>query len=135
MFDNIDYSIYRCGRDITSGKTRSGGVITLISKNYNSEILYKNNKNYEILITLLKYNNKKLIIINVYFPPIPEMENYIDFIDNLYKIKNKYKDSDLIIAGDFNLAKCYFTINKNNNMYISIYNKNLIHIIIPKQIF
>ena len=56
------------------------GVLTLISENYNSEIIYKQNKNYEILIKLLKTKNKNLIIINVYFPPIPDPAYYVEFI-------------------------------------------------------
>ena len=80
MFDNIDYNIYRCDRDTEGGKTRSGGVLTLISKKYNAEIIYKQNKNYEILIKLLKTKNKNLIIINVYFPPIPDPAYYVEFI-------------------------------------------------------
>ena len=124
MFDNIDYNIYRCDRDTDGGKTRSGGVLTLISKKYNSEIIYKQNKNYEILITLLKTKNKNLIIINIYFPPIPDLAYYVDFIENLNIILNKYKNCEVIIAGDFNLAKCYFSTNKNNEMQLITNNKN-----------
>ena len=124
MFDNIDYNIYRCDRDIEGGKTRSGGVLTLISKKYNSEIIYKQNKNYELLVTSLKTKNKNLIIINVYFPPIPDLVFYVEFIENVNTIISKYKNSEVIIAGDFNLAKCYFTTNKDNEMKIITNNKN-----------
>ena len=39
-------------------------------------------------------------------------------------IKEKYRNFDLLIMGDFNLAKCYFTFNKNKEMQISTNNKN-----------
>ena len=73
MFGNIDYNIYRCDRDPNGGKSRGGGVVTLISKECNSEMIYKNNKKYEILITLIKTGVKNLIIINVYLPPLSDL--------------------------------------------------------------
>ena len=109
MFGNIDYNIYRCDRDPKGGKTRGSGVVTLISKECNSEMIYKNNKNYEILITLNKTGVKNLIIINVYLPPLSDFDCYCDFINKIDMIKEKYKHFDLLISSDFNLAKCYFT--------------------------
>ena len=124
MLGNINYNIFRCNRDMTVNKVKGGGVMTLVSKDLNSDIIFSSNSNYELLIISLKIKNNKLVIINVYIPPLSSLDIYIDFINNVNKIKQKYQHAKIIIVGDFNLPKCYFTIDKNNKMDIKINNKN-----------
>ena len=124
MLGNINYNIFKSNREMSVNKVKGGGVMTLISKDLNSEIIFSNNKNYELLITSVKIKNNKLLVINVYIPPLSNISVYIDFIDNVNKIKQKYQNAKIIIVGDFNLPKCYFLINSNGKMEIKTNNKN-----------
>jgi exonuclease III len=86
-------------------KSNSAGVLTIYSKNYETE--YEENDNLgRKSFLVIKNNSTKLIIVNIYVPN--DHKEAITFIEDVYskiiEIQNRYPEHYVIIGGDMNVC-------------------------------
>ena len=111
---------------IKQGKTcrNKGGLVMYLSKTFN----------YKVILSLNQYDNwegqfiivngggfsKDIIIGNIYRPPRDLNENYKQFLSEFTPIISSFDrtNSDIIIAGDFNIN----LLKINENIMIMLYN-------------
>ena len=93
-----DYEVYRNERE--SGY---GGVMLCINKSYNSELIFKSEKTESIYCKINQKGKKPTILACCYRPPINNLDYTLQVCQELAEIKSKYKKSNLLVGGDFNL--------------------------------
>ena len=89
-------------------KYRVGGILLLVRREINFEILLKYNTFLQYLVIKIKSKHRPTVLFLAYFPSInsiPKDKYEREFgiiIDNIYEICNENMNSDYIIFGDFN---------------------------------
>jgi len=103
-----------------NSSTNRRGVVTLINKNANIEVIEQiNSVDENSMILKLKKNDSSIVIANVYGPTQTESPN---FLNNLKNELNRFNNLPTILSGDFNaISDC----TKPNNIRCTL-NKDLI---------
>lgn len=98
------FNIFRLDRNFsTSEKSRGGGIIIAVNKRYNAHTILCKVDNVEHLFVSVSTSFGKFVLGGVYIPPNSPLEVYQAHCDALDDLNLDYKDSDIIIAGDYNL--------------------------------
>lgn len=94
------------GRMLCShGSSNSRGVITLLPKNSDVQILNQfNDTNGRVLILQIMKNESTYVIANVHTPTQDHPEDQIDLIDQIEEEITKMDPQDIIVGGDLNLC-------------------------------
>lgn len=108
------YKIFRADRNqLTSSKSRGGGVIIAVKKEISAKIIRSGHDNVEHLFLLCKYGNEAPFIIGgVYIPPNSPIEMYLGHCQTVENIVQNFPSHRLILFGDYNLPDA--TWNNDN---------------------
>lgn len=99
-----NFNLYRQDRSETSHyKKIGGGLVTLISKEYDSSrITFPEIKTLQYICTMVNHKNSKLLIINIYVPYGTNLVSIPEYL-MLLELISELQTTDIIICGDFNL--------------------------------
>lgn len=100
-----DYQLFRYDR---SGKSRGGGVMALVRRNYKVRQVTIDFKNdcVDYILLELTIGHQNVIILLVYFVPRTNSSVYELFFSKLETLSSLYSH-ELLIVGDFNLPELY----------------------------
>lgn len=96
-----NYHIYHKDR-----KTTGGGVLIAISKEYLSESVPEYDTECEIVWAKIKLINSKDLHIAAYYNPKTSNDQHLDEMEKSLNRFSRNANSNLIVAGDFNLPGC-----------------------------
>lgn len=108
------YNIFRVDRNqLTSSKSRGGGVIIAVKKVITAKIIKSVHENVEHLFLLCTYGKELVFIVGgVYIPPNSPIEIYYNHCQTVENIIENYPSLKLMLFGDYNLPEA--TWNNDN---------------------
>lgn len=99
-----NYQIYRCDRSqITSNCSRGGGVLIGVYTSIKSDIIPSPDTSLEQLFVLINVDHTDIVLSSIYIHPTSNPVTYENFGRSLIKVRDMYPNTELVIAGDFNL--------------------------------
>lgn len=106
-----NYNIYRCDRVVSATESSQGGGVLIgikrILKSCIVDFDYTqfNYQGCEVVFVKVITNHGKFVIGAVYISPSSSLECYMQLINYIPTVAEKYSDCIFILAGDFNLSK------------------------------
>lgn len=113
---NDSYVIYRCDRsNLTSDKTRGGGVIIAIHTSLKSSEIACPNINVEYIAVKIMWFSKMMYLYLAYIPPTSSAAIYKLHCDNINCFVSESKLHDIVcVLGDFNLPKIHWNMDNDH---------------------
>jgi hypothetical protein len=109
------YCVYRKDRDReTSVKSRGGGVMICISKKYKSSRIKCLHSSIEQVYVKIVVPQGVLIVGCIYIPPGSGLAIFSNHNEELERIRFKYPDARILIAGDYNLPHAEWSGSDSN---------------------
>jgi hypothetical protein len=111
------YCVYRKDRDAkTSVKSRGGGVMICISKKHRSSRIKCLHSSIEQVYVKIVFPRGVLIVGCIYVPPGSGLTVYSDHNEELERIRFRYPDARILIAGDYNLPRAEWSGCDSENL-------------------
>jgi hypothetical protein len=106
------FNVYRLDRsELTSSKSRGGGVLIAVAKKYKSRLIKTQFNNIEHLFIDITVNNDlKLLIGCAYIPPNSNNSIYLNHMSDVERICQSLPLYKYIIVGDYNLPGVNWSI-------------------------
>lgn len=115
-----NYVFYRSDRDqCITNRVMGGGVFIAIKNTFHSHFIFQSaDKFSEQIFVLLQTPKSRYLIGGVYIAPASPAETYKTLSKSLLDLREKYPDTELLLAGDFNLPTVDW---RNSNFCAELY--------------
>ena len=126
LFDDR-WDVYRCDRSDILDHRNGGGVLIAVKKSLINERVYLNLDGVEALITRIKINDRWIYLNVVYLPPSSDVEKFEQYSNMLTQLLSSLEvKDDVIVFGDFNLARITWTPDADNCIIMNPSNVNCV---------
>uniref|UniRef100_A0A0K8WLF8 Endonuclease/exonuclease/phosphatase domain-containing protein n=1 Tax=Bactrocera latifrons TaxID=174628 RepID=A0A0K8WLF8_BACLA len=119
------FNIFRQDRNnSTCISENGGGVLIALKKYFHAECIHIPDDSLEQIYVKIKCKISNIIVACVYIAPRASLNVYQIYLDTLYYLKDKHRDANFLITGDFNLpsssprSDCENLLYKVTYMYI-----------------
>lgn len=107
------YDVFRLDRDCElTGKKRGGGILIAVKHKLLARRVDIPYSTVEQLFVSICINNQNVIFGGIYIPPSSTIDAYVEHVNAVDYIYDKYADCKLVLCGDYNLPEAIW-FNEN----------------------